>query len=54
MDQTVTVLTIDLPPQLSDRLRAVHRKMPHLTVRDITVQALAEWLDRHEASAGSS
>ncbi len=49
-DKTVTVLTIDLPPKLSDQLRAAQKMLPELTVRDITLQALSEWLERQAPS----
>ena len=48
MNQTVTMLTMDLPPDLSERLRLASRRRPGLTVRDITLEALEEWLERRE------
>jgi predicted transcriptional regulator len=49
-DQTTTVLTIDLPGDLGDRLRGVLYQRPDRSIRDITIEALAEWLDRQEAA----
>lgn len=49
MDKTVIVLTIDLPPSLSDRLRAAAEDRPGVTLRDITLEALGEWLERRES-----
>ncbi len=52
MHDTTTVLTIDLPGELGDRLREVLYQQPDRSVRDIAIEALAEWLERHEAAAG--
>ncbi len=51
MHNTTTVLTIDLPGDLGDRLRAVLYRQPDRSVRDIAIEALAEWLERHEKAA---
>ena len=51
MEKTVIVLTIDLPPRLSERLRAASRTLPGATLRDIALEALEEWLDRRERPA---
>ena len=50
MHKTTTVLTIDLPEDLGDRLRRTLRQRPGQTLRDITIQALEEWLARHSDS----
>jgi len=47
--KTTTVLTIDLPDELGDRLRKVVRKHPDYNLRDVAVAALEEWLDHHAA-----
>lgn len=49
MHETITVLTIDLEPKLAERLRLAQQKYPGSTMRDIALEALAEWLDRREA-----
>ena len=49
--KTTTVLTIDLPEDLGDRLRRVLRQRPGRLLRDITIEALEEWLERHSAEA---
>lgn len=46
MPKTTTVLTIDLPEDLGDRLRAVLRQRSGQSLRDITIEALEEWLER--------
>ena len=51
-DQTTTVLTIDLPGDLGDRLRDVLYRQPDRSVRDIVIEALAEWLERQEMAPG--
>lgn len=48
MNQTVTVLTMDLPSTLSERLRLACQRRPGLTVRDIALEALEEWLASRE------
>jgi hypothetical protein len=45
--KTTTVLTIDLPGDLGDRLRQVLRQRPGQLLRDITIEALEEWLERN-------
>lgn len=47
MPKTTTVLTIDLPGPLGDRLRSVLRQRPGQSAREIAIEALEEWLDRH-------
>lgn len=51
MNQTVTVLTVDLPSPLSERLRLVCQERPGLTVRDIALEALEEWLANREQAS---
>lgn len=46
MPKTTTVLTIDLPEDLGDRLRAVLRRRSGQSLREITIEALEEWLER--------
>ncbi len=48
MDQTITVLTFDLPPRLAARLRQASDKLGGTPLRDITLEALEEWLERRE------
>lgn len=48
MDQTVTVLTLDLPPRLAERLRLVSEQRGGASLRDIALEALEEWLERRE------
>ncbi len=48
LNQTVTVLTIDLRPKLAERLRLASQDRPSQTLRDITIEALEEWLERRE------
>ncbi len=51
--KTTTILTLELPPDLGDRLRrAVHRKA-HRSLRRITLEALEEWLERDEEESGT-
>ena len=49
MDQTITVLTLDLEPKLAERLRLASQKRPGSTLRDIAIEALEEWLRRQES-----
>lgn len=47
MHETITVLTVDLPPKLAERLRLANQKRPPgSTLRDIALEALEEWLER--------
>ena len=48
MDQTITVLTIDLSPELSRRLNRIREKLPDSSLRDIALEALDEWARRRE------
>ena len=54
MHRTTTVLTIDLPGDLGDRLRTVLRQRPDRSLRDIALEALEEWLDRHGEMASTT
>ena len=51
-DRTTTVLTIDLPGDLGERLRkALNRGAPdgsRRSMRALTIEALKEWLERDE------
>ncbi len=48
MNKTITVLTLDLSPNLAERLRLASQDRPGSTLRDIALEALEEWLDRRE------
>ena len=54
MNKTTTVLTIDLPGDLGDRLRQALSERPGQSLRDVAIEALREWLDRRESEGGSS
>ena len=45
--KTTTVLAIDLPGELGDRLRRALRGRPGMTMRDLALEALDDWLERH-------
>lgn len=47
--QTTTVLTLDVPTEIDERLRRALRSQGR-TARDVTLEALELWLDRYEAS----
>lgn len=49
MPKTTTVLTIELPVELSDRLRDAMRSGIGRSLRDVTIEALEEWLDRRQS-----
>ena len=46
--RTTTVLTIDLPGDLGDRLRQALRQRPGQSLREITIEALEDWLNRQD------
>ncbi len=48
MDKTITVLTLDLSPELAERLRLASQERPGSTLRDIALEALEEWLEKRE------
>ena len=48
MSETITVLTLDLPPKLTERLRLALQRRPGSSLRDITLEALEEWLERRQ------
>jgi hypothetical protein len=48
--QTTTVLTLDLPVPVGDRLRRALRAQKR-SARDVTLEALEQWLERYERSA---
>ncbi len=50
MDKTVIVLTLDLPPELAERLRLACQERSGATLRDLALEALEEWLERREAT----
>ena len=47
--KTTTILTVDLPPDLGQRLRQAMRKRGQGSLHQITLQALEDWLERFEA-----
>lgn len=49
--RTTTILTVDLPPVLGERLRAVMRRRGHGSLHQITLDALEAWLEREEREA---
>lgn len=51
MDKTTIVLTVDLPGDLSVRLKQALRRNASRTLHAITVEALMQWLDRDESDA---
>ncbi len=53
MPKTTTVLTIELPVELSDRLRDAMRSGIGRSLRDVTIEALEEWLDRRQSEDSS-
>lgn len=46
MPKTTTVLTIELPGELGDRLRSFLRRRRDQSLREIAIEALEEWLER--------
>jgi hypothetical protein len=53
-DNTVFVLTVDLPRDLSERLRGALRRHPQRTLRDIALEALDAWLEDDEGGRESA
>ncbi len=51
MHETITVLTLDLSPNLAERLRLANQERPGTTLRDIALEALEEWLARREGTS---
>ena len=51
--KTTTVLTVELPADLGERLRTAVRRDHRRTLPSITLEALEAWLDRDEATAAS-
>lgn len=49
--RTTTILTVDLPPDLGERLRTAMRKKGHTSLHKITLDALEAWLEREEREA---
>ncbi len=49
MNETITVLTLDLAPELAERLRLACQDRPGTTLRDIALEALEEWLQRRDS-----
>ncbi len=49
MDRTITVLTLDLPPELAERLRLASEQRGGISLRDIALEALEEWLESRES-----
>lgn len=46
--KTTTILTVDLPPDLGERLRQAMRRRGQRSLHKITLEALEDWLKRHE------
>ena len=46
--KTTTILTLELPPDLGDRLRRAIRRDPTRSLRRVTLAALETWLERDE------
>ena len=46
--KTTTILTLELPPDLGDRLRQAVRRRPHRSLRRVALEALEAWLERDE------
>ena len=51
--KTTTILTIELPPDLGERLRGALRRKSGRSVRRITLEALEAWLERDERESGA-
>jgi len=49
--KTTTVLTVELPADLGDRLRMALQRDGQRTIPSITLEALEAWLDRDENTA---
>ena len=45
---TTTILTVDLPAELGERLRTAMRRKGHTSLHKITLDALEAWLRREE------
>ena len=50
MPKTTTVLTMELPVELSDRLRDAMRHETGKSFREVTIEALEEWLERRQSA----
>lgn len=46
--RTTTILTIDLPPELGNRLRRAVSRGPHRSLSKIALDALEAWVERDE------
>ncbi len=51
--KTTTVLTVELPADLGERLRMAVRRDHRRTIPSVTLEALEDWLDRDEMMATS-
>lgn len=51
--KTTTILTLELPPDLGDRLRQAIRRKANRSLRRITLEALEAWLARDEQENGT-
>ncbi len=49
--RTTPILTVDLPPDLGERLRAAIRRRGRGSLHQITLEALEAWLERDEKEA---
>ena len=50
--KTTTILTLELPPDLGNRLRQAVRRKAHRSLRRVTLEALEAWLERDEQETG--
>lgn len=50
--KTTTILTVDLPPDLGQRLRQAMQKRGQRSLHEITLEALEAWLERDEDEEG--
>ncbi len=51
--KTTTILTIELPPDLGERLRDAMRRKGRRSLRRITLEALEAWLEQDEQAGGT-
>jgi len=49
--RTTTILTVDLPAELGERLRTAMRRKGYKSLHKITLDALEAWLRREEGEA---
>lgn len=51
--KTTTILTVDLPGDLGERLRLAMQRKGKRSLDQITLEALEAWLERDEREAGA-